>query len=196
VPGSQRQEDVCAPIESVDRLRHEDGGVTDVIFRVVVRRDLDQAALGALARIGASYISGHSGPGFTSSSILVRADSEEAARREIEAALGEHAFISEARAMPVFVYAPVLPEARLAFELAAGEDERVGGVTEDEMTGELAAYFELARRRPGGGRAGSGRTSRRMPSGHDFIVRASRMGDRRDGDESTMEGQRGGRTSG
>lgn len=117
--------------------------MTGIVFRVVVRRDLDEQALEALARVGATYISGHGGPGYTSSSILVRADSEEEARRKIEVALGEHAFISEARAMSVFVYAPVLPEARLAFELAVGEDERVG-VVEDETTGELEVYFELA----------------------------------------------------
>lgn len=128
----------------VDRARPEDSGVTDIVFRVVVRRDLDQQALEALARVGASYISGHSGRGHASSSVLVRADSDEAARRKIEAALGEHAFISEARAMPVFVYARVLREARRAFEVAAGKDERVGGVVEDEKAGELEVYFELA----------------------------------------------------
>jgi hypothetical protein len=121
--------------------------VADIVYRVVVRRDLDQEALDALARVGATYISGHSGPGIASSSILVRAENEEAARRKIEKALGEHAFISEARAMSVFVYAAVLPEARRAFEEAAGEDKRVGGVVEDEKTGELEVYFELA---PGG----------------------------------------------
>jgi HEPN domain-containing protein len=118
--------------------------VTGIVFRVVVRRDLDEQALEALKRVGATYISGHGGPGYASSSILVRADREEEARRKIESALGEHAFISEARAMPVFVYASVRPEARRAFELAAGEDERVGGVVEDESTGELEVYFELA----------------------------------------------------
>jgi hypothetical protein len=117
--------------------------MADIIFRIVVRRDLDEDALQALAGVGATYISGHSGPGYASSSILVRAEDEEEARRRIEAALGARAYISEARAMPVFVYAPVIPEARQAFELAAGDDERVGGVIEDEVTGELETYFEL-----------------------------------------------------
>jgi HEPN domain-containing protein len=118
--------------------------VTGIVFRVVVRRGLDEQALEALERVGATYISGHGGPGYTSSSILVRADREEDARRMIESALGERAFISEVRAMSVFVYAPVLPEARTTFELAAGEDERVGGVLEDETADELEVYFELA----------------------------------------------------
>jgi hypothetical protein len=117
--------------------------MSDVVFRVVVRRDLDHQALEALERVGATYISGHSGPGYASSSILVRADDEDAARAKIEGALGDDAFVTEVRAMPVFVYAPVLREARRAFELAAGGDERVGGVVEDEGTGELEVSFEL-----------------------------------------------------
>jgi HEPN domain-containing protein len=58
-------------------------------------------------------------------------------------ALGDEAFIREARAMPVFVHAPIEPEARSAFEDAAGDDQRVGGVVEDETTGDLEVYFEL-----------------------------------------------------
>ena len=46
--------------------------------------------------------------------------------------------------MPVFVHAPVPPEAHSAFELAAGQDQRVGGVVEDETAGELEVCFELA----------------------------------------------------
>jgi hypothetical protein len=118
--------------------------VANIVYRVVVRRSLDAQALEALARVGATYISGHGGPGYESSSILVHADSDEAARGKIGAALGEHALTSEARAMPVYVYAPVQPEARHAFELAAGHDQRVGGVVEDETAGELEVYFELA----------------------------------------------------
>lgn len=118
--------------------------MAEIVYRVVVRRGLDAHALEALASVGATYISGHEGPGHTSSSILVRADSEDAAKAKIEAALGEHAFISEARAMPVYVYAPVLPEARRAFEMATGHDFRVGGLIEDEIAGELEVYFELA----------------------------------------------------
>jgi hypothetical protein len=72
-----------------------------IVYRVVVRRGLDAQAREALARVGATYISGHGGPGYESSSILVHADSDEAASGKIGAALGEHAFISEARAMPV-----------------------------------------------------------------------------------------------
>src|SRR5687767_4218323 len=75
-------------------LRSEDretAGVADIVYRVVVRRGLDAQALEALARFGATYISGHGGPGYESSSILVHADSEEQARDKIEAALGEHA---------------------------------------------------------------------------------------------------------
>jgi hypothetical protein len=117
--------------------------VSNIVYRVVVRRGLDAQAREALARVGATYISGHGGPSYESSSILVHADSDEAARGKIGAALGDHAFVSEARAMPVYVYAPVLPAARHAFELAAGHDPRVGGVVEDETTGELEVYFEL-----------------------------------------------------
>jgi len=51
--------------------------------------------------------------------------------------------------MPLFVYAPVLREARHAFELAAGEDQRVGGVIEDEATGQLEVTLELEPRRRG-----------------------------------------------
>ena len=117
--------------------------MTDVVWRVVVARDVDEVALEALAREGATYISGHSGAAGASSSLLVRAENETEARSAIERALGEHAFIREARAMPVFVHAPIEPDARVAFERAAGEDERVGGVVEDESTGGLEVYFEL-----------------------------------------------------
>jgi HEPN domain-containing protein len=117
--------------------------MSHIIWRVVVTRDIDAAAREALATVGATYISGHSRPGFTSSSLLVRAPDEAAARRAIESALGERAFIREARAMPVFVYAPIAAEAKSAFEAAAGEDERVGGVVEDESAGTFDVYFEL-----------------------------------------------------
>jgi hypothetical protein len=83
--------------------------MTNVIWRVVVSRDIDAAARDALAREGASYISGHGGPGYTSSSLLVRAENEAAARNAITRALGERAFIREARAMPVFVHALSAP---------------------------------------------------------------------------------------
>lgn len=117
--------------------------MTDIVWRVVVARDIDDDDRDALARVGASYVSGHSTPGFVSSSLFVRAPDEEAARRAIETALGEHAFIREARAMPVFVYAPITPDARSAFESAAGDDARVGGIVEEESTGKLEVYFEL-----------------------------------------------------
>jgi HEPN domain-containing protein len=117
--------------------------MTDAVWRLVVARAIDNAALEALAREGATYVSGHSSPGHTSSSLLVRAEDEAAARSAIERALGEQAFIREARAMPVFVHAPIVPDARSAFEMAAGEETRVGGVVEDETTGGLEVYFEL-----------------------------------------------------
>ena len=44
-------------------------GQPGMVFRVVVRRDLDEHALEALKGVGATYISGHSGPGGASSSI-------------------------------------------------------------------------------------------------------------------------------
>lgn len=117
--------------------------MTDVVWRVVVAREIDEEAEQELTRVGATHISGHSGPGYSSSSLLVTAEDEEGARRKIEDALGPHAFIREAVATPVYVYAPIGPELKAAFQNAAGEDVRVGGVIEDENTGELEAYFEL-----------------------------------------------------
>src|ERR1035437_2874370 len=123
--------------------RQESHAMTDAVWRLVVARAIDNAALEALAREGATYVSGHSSPGDTSSWLLVRAEDEAAPRSAIERALGEQAFIREARAMPVFVHAPIVPDARSAFEMAAGEETRVGGVVEDETTGGLEVYFEL-----------------------------------------------------
>jgi HEPN domain-containing protein len=127
-----------------------DGAMSEVVWRVVVARGIDNEDREALARLGASYISGHSGPGYVSSSILVWARDEEQARRKIADALGlGDALIREARAMPVYVYAPISPEAREAFEQAAGDDGPIGGVIEDESTGELQVYFELSPGDPG-----------------------------------------------
>jgi hypothetical protein len=84
--------------------------------------------------------------GFESSSLLVRAESEEIARERIQEALGAEVVIREARLTPVFVHVPIPPEAIHTFQEAAGADERVGGVIEDENTGEAQVYFEL----PGG----------------------------------------------
>jgi NAD(P)-dependent dehydrogenase (short-subunit alcohol dehydrogenase family) len=41
------------------------------------------------------------------------------------------------------VLARARSEPRSAFEMAAGEETRVGGVVEDETTGRLEVYFEL-----------------------------------------------------
>jgi hypothetical protein len=120
--------------------------VAEHVWRVVVHQEIDAVDAESLATIGARHISGHSGPQGTSSSILVRATSEEQARNKIVNALGEEVLIREARATPVFVNARIDPSTRSIFESAAGLDQRIGGVTEDEETGELSVYFEL----PGG----------------------------------------------
>jgi HEPN domain-containing protein len=119
------------------------GSVIGPVWRVVVVGKIDDQASAALEQAGATYISGHSGPGRTSSSFLVRAEDEAAARKTVADALPDTAFVQEARAMPVYVQAPISEQGRSAFE-AAGRDPRVGGVVEDETTGELEVYFELA----------------------------------------------------
>lgn len=118
--------------------------MSDFVWRVVVMRDIDEEAARALARVGATHISGHSGPGYSSSSLIVAADDEQEARRKIEGALGPHAFIREAHVTPVFVYAPIARDSRSTFERAAEDDSRVGGVIEDAITGELEVYFEFS----------------------------------------------------
>lgn len=117
--------------------------MTEPIWRVVVAQEIDDEAREALTRIGAVHISGHSMRGLESNTLLVRADTEELARERIRDALGQNVVIREARLTPAIVYAPIPPEAIRVFQEAAGEDERVGGVIENEETGEAEVYFEL-----------------------------------------------------
>lgn len=113
------------------------------VWRVEVARALDDEAHAALKAERATHVSGRSSPGMVSSTILVRATDEEAARAAITRALGEQAFIKSVVQTPVFVTAPVSDEARRAFEDAAGRYETVGGVVEDENEGSLEVYFKL-----------------------------------------------------
>lgn len=114
------------------------------VWRVVVAQELERADRERLRAVGAIPVSGHSSPGYFSSSLLVRADDEEAARASIRSALGESVIIREARLTPVFVHAPIPEALRDAFQDAAGEDERIGGVVELEDSGEFETFFVLS----------------------------------------------------
>jgi hypothetical protein len=118
-----------------------------MVWRLVVATEIEADAREALQRAGITHISGHRGPGYASSTVVVRAPSEEQARREVADALGvPETFIREAKQPPVWVYAPVLREDIQAFTRAvdSGADD-IGSIIEHEAPEErFEVVFELS----------------------------------------------------
>lgn len=116
-----------------------------MVWRVVVATDISPEARFALEREGIIHLSGHGGPGYSSSTVVVRASSEDDARTKVAQALElPPEFIREARQPPVWVYAPVDPEDIEGFTRAGlGADGVESVIEHDSPEHRFEVVFEL-----------------------------------------------------
>ena len=123
------------------------------VWRVVVKgTEITDERREALRRAGMSYLSGHGTLGLLSRTIVAVGNSEADVKSRVAHVLGvEEGLISEARAPPVWVYAPVEPDGVERFREAAQDLITAGRVSILEQEAPVVAYeaaFEVEQAAP------------------------------------------------